>query len=575
MSSNRSDVLSAAAIARMTNVGRAAVSNWRARYPDFPQPVGGTELRPTFSRAEVEAWLVSTGKADQLATSGYTGTGTRILGHVDPAGASVVDLTAGELLAKVMVSLLPHLGADVLPPGAEAEPGDAADLPVIVDPACADGTLLIAVADRFGDQVRLAGQEMIEAAATLGASRLRGHFSAPLYELHIGDSLRTDWFREYRGTAAAVVCKPPSGRQPLAPVKEADARGEVGIPRPGDAELAWVQHCYSLLRPNGVAVIAVSPRTGVQPSGRRVRAELVRSGALRDVVALPKGMGTAVRSDVCLWVLRRPVGARALRSVRMTDLSGIPDAAEIPQEYEGWQQLRADGGSAACRLVPRSELVDGDAELLPGHHVAGPADVTAGDLERVTERLQGLYALLGTGMPRFGASELQTRRESVTLADLERSGALTILSRGSTPREGDLLLLTMGRPPVVATGTDADDAGIAQVIELDAARLDGYFLATFVWADAASLPVASMVGGLSRDDLRRCRIPRMTIDEQRSYGAAFRRLRGLEEVLNSLAKLSASIVNETVRGLTAGVLSPDSLAAKNHSAPIEGETREL
>ena len=33
--------MTAAAIARLAGVGRAAVSNWRRRYPDFPKPVAG------------------------------------------------------------------------------------------------------------------------------------------------------------------------------------------------------------------------------------------------------------------------------------------------------------------------------------------------------------------------------------------------------------------------------------------------------------------------------------------------------------------------------------------------------
>jgi hypothetical protein len=99
----------------------------------------------------------------------------------------------------------------------------------------------------------------------------------------------------------------------------------------------------------------------------------------------------------------------------------------------------------------------------------------------------------------------------VTLGELERSGALTILSREVTPRAGDLLFRTLGRDPVVATGTPDDDRGVAQVVEIDPARLDPHFVALFVRADAHSVPVANTHGALSRDDLRRCRIPRLPL----------------------------------------------------------------
>src|SRR5690606_12341197 len=44
-------------IARIAGVTRAAVSNWRRRYDDFPAPAGGGAHSPLFDLAEVQAWL--------------------------------------------------------------------------------------------------------------------------------------------------------------------------------------------------------------------------------------------------------------------------------------------------------------------------------------------------------------------------------------------------------------------------------------------------------------------------------------------------------------------------------------
>ncbi|MFI5761806.1 hypothetical protein ACIA8F_12775 [Streptomyces sp. NPDC051563] len=49
-------------IARMARVGRAAAAARRRRYPDFPAPAGGTELRPLFDRPAVVAWLLAQDK---------------------------------------------------------------------------------------------------------------------------------------------------------------------------------------------------------------------------------------------------------------------------------------------------------------------------------------------------------------------------------------------------------------------------------------------------------------------------------------------------------------------------------
>jgi hypothetical protein len=135
---------------------------------------------------------------------------------------------------------------------------------------------------------------------------------------------------------------------------------------------------------------------------------------------------------------------------------------------------------------------------------------------------------------------------------------------------------TLGRPPMVATGADAEDAGIAQVVEIDDARLDAHFVAAFLRVDAAAHPVANTLGALSRDDLRRCRIPRMPLAEQRQYGSAFRCLAELRDALAALAKVSATVIDQTLHGLTAGVLAPGApwLHDTNETDATEREMRE-
>ena len=556
MDSDEREEMTAAAIARLAGVGRAAVSNWQRRYPKFPKPVGGSPTSPTFDRAEVEAWLKATGKADQLATAGQTDTGTQRIAEPE---RSITDLQPSDLLARSMAALLPRETAAGMPTEDEDEDFlDAPeDLPVVLDPACGTATALLAVADRFGDQVKLAGQEISQDYAQTARFNLSGNANGVAYEVHVGDSFLDNQLARYLGKAAAVVCEPPFG-SPQWPETEltTDPRWEFGIPAPRDGELAWVQHCYAHLRPRGVAVVAVSPRTCVQQSGEGIRAALVRSGVLRVVIALPQGMTSVPGTDLCLWLLRRPYGEPDHRPVRMIDLSGLGDAADVPREFAAWQRLLGDADPTVSRAVPRLELLDGDANLLPSRYVAASVQATAGDLAKVTERLAHLYIVIGQGLPTFQAPGQRARTSYVTLAELERVGALTIRSRDDTPRRGDVLLRTLGRPPIVATGTSADDKGVAQVMEIDETRLDAHFVATFLRADVAALPVANTLGAVSRDDLRRCRIPRMPLAEQRRYGDAFRGLLELDAALRTLADISGKVIEQTIHGLTTGVLAP-------------------
>jgi type I restriction-modification system DNA methylase subunit len=601
MDASERNEVTAAAIARLAGVGRSAVANWRRRYPDFPQPVGGSATSLTFDRTAVEQWLMATGKVNQFVSTGRTETGIE---RVTRPERSVSDLRAGELLGRVMAALLPRGTADygTIPEDAardEAGEGDAqteepgsdqarddADeddlwsllsesdfLPVVVDPACGDGTALLAVADRFGGRVRLAGQELDPELMRAALLRLSGDADGAVYEVHVGDSLLHDQLTRYLRRAAAVVCEPPfdSPRWPETELAD-DSRWEFGLPAPRDGELAWMQHAYAFLRPSGVAVVAVSRRTCVAPSGEGIRTALVQAGALRAVVELPVGMSTMGATDLCLWVLRRPRGAADTGPVQMVDLSGLGDPANVPREFAAWQRLIDDDlltGRAAvrqesadptvCRDVPRLELLGGGANLLPSRYVLRPVEAvtaSATELAEATERLAWLYTRVGVGLPAFGAAEQPSRPAYVSLAELERVGALTIKSRDDTPRKGDVLLRTLGRPPVVATGTPADDKGVAQVVEIDDRRLDAHFVAMFLRADAATLPVANTLSAVSREDLRRCRIPRMPLAEQNQYGTQFRRLLELEAALRSLADLSGRVIEQAIHGLTSGTLAP-------------------
>ena len=95
----------------------------------------------------------------------------------------------------------------------------------------------------------------------------------------------------------------------------------------------------------------------------------------------------------------------------------------------------------------------------------------------------------------------------------------------------------------------------------------------FVRADARAAPVANTHSALTREDVRRCRIPRMPVAEQRRYGEAFRRLQELNAVAARLAAVTDAVVTQTVHGLTAGALDPASVAGPGTIESPENEKR--
>lgn len=521
------DRVTAAAIARRLGIGRAAVTNWRRRYADFPAPVtDGTS--PRFAWSDVERWLVATGKDDQLARVGRTDTGTQLLDQPEPrddigqplpeAGdTDVTDLSADDLVARAMVALLPLLDAD-------------GDPPVVLDPACGAGVRLLAAAERYGGQVALVGRDVDEGAVEAARRQLRLRPLVGSWDVDVAK-------HSTLGGASAVVCV-------------ADARTPPNGGGPGDAALAWVRRCVELLRPRGVAVVAVPVLAAARSTGNAARADLVRRGVLRAVVALPPLPGTP---DRLLWVLRQtPVRGD---DVRMIDLSGLADPADVPMRARAWQRLVEDADPATVCHVSRVSLLDGTTDLTPSRYVSARSETTAAGLGDLTTRLRALYGQVAAVFPSPAPSAARAPRELVTVAELERRGELSIMIRDASPHEGDVILRTGGRTPVVAEGTEGS-AGIAQILATAVDRLDAHFVALFLRPEVEALPVASTHGGLSRDDLRRCRIPRVPLAEQRRYGDAFRRLLALRQLTTALAGATGSLLDQTVHGLTTGALLP-------------------
>jgi hypothetical protein len=240
----------------------------------------------------------------------------------------------------------------------------------------------------------------------------------------------------------------------------------------------------------------------------------------------------------------------------MIDLSHLADPADAPLDFAAWKRLRAVADPTVSAAIPRLDLLDGDANILPSRYIRTTADASAAELAAVTSRLEALYERVSHGLPKFEAPLAPARHSFVTMAELERAGALTIRPREISPAPGDVLIRTLGRPPTVATGDPDDDTGVAHVVEIASGQLDPYFVATFLGIDANAVPVANTLGAVSRDDLRRCRIPRMPLSEQRGYGDAFRRLRELQVALNDLSRMSTSVLEQTIHGLTSGALTP-------------------
>ncbi|MFI1890796.1 class I SAM-dependent DNA methyltransferase [Streptomyces jumonjinensis] len=404
-------VVTAAEIARIAGVGRAAVSNWRRRCTDFPVPVGGTAASPHFALGAVVDWLRGRGRPVSLAPGDeawlhldaardparpaavLTAAGAVLAGDagdgLPPATARLITALGGTLGAGPAFETLLERWTTAHARTVEVTPAPVAELmaalaagpdgrapALVLDPACGTGGLLTAAAAAGAKTV--CGQEADVDLAAVARIRLQLHHLVDGGLLAAGDSLRRDAHTGLR--ADAVLLHPPGGQRAWSGAgHRRDPRWVYGVPPGGEPELAWLQHALAHLAPGGTAVVAMPAAAASRRSGLAIRAALVRSGALRAVIALPATPSVAYQArGAHLWVARppeeSPAGAGA-GSHLAVDVSGLEPAAARDAVVPVWTALQAgrplpDGPHHA--LVPAARLL-GDVDLNPAAHVPGPA----------------------------------------------------------------------------------------------------------------------------------------------------------------------------------------------------------
>ncbi|MEV5383437.1 N-6 DNA methylase [Streptomyces sp. NPDC052721] len=539
-------LVTGAEIARLAGVTRAAVSNWRRRYDDFPVPAAGAANSPLYALAEVQEWLEKQRKGQEVSPevelwqamravygeqmivglaqvaavlTGEAGTGvpddiaTRVQRLVQTE--SPADLVNG--LTERFMDSARRAGSDQVTPERVVRavchfaPELTSDATVF-DPACGIGVLLLSVASEAGTRCR--GQEMDTDSARFAQLRadLLGRSGVRIVA---GDSLRADEWQDLK--ADLVVCDPPAGvtewgREELL----LDSRWDLGTPSKAEGELAWLQHAYAHTVPGGHVLMVMPASVAYRKAGRRIRAELVRRGILRQVVALPPGTATSHALPVHLWCLQRPestAGADTNHTVRMVDLTdNSPDADLEPRPDQV-----AD--------VPLIELLDDTVDLTPGSHLLHrhrdyPGEYAALRKE-LEDRIRRLAALLPELAAGGGPGSLDAATTSV--ADLARAG----------------LVAYDGQEPVSASE------------QLDTDYLQGFL------RSSANVRRSTSASGTYRFDGRGARIPRMGIADQRRYGSAFRALSAFEEGMRKVDELSRQLAEVARDGLATGALAPE------------------
>ncbi|GIJ12174.1 class I SAM-dependent DNA methyltransferase [Micromonospora andamanensis] len=681
--------LTASGIARLANVGRAAVSNWRRRYADFPTPVGGTPASPSFDAGEVEHWLRRHGRLHQAGTDEWAWrhiesyqpaaqisdalgiAGALLLVRADQAPAPDAGLPTPRQLITRLRALDPDLATmvDPLLPkqwsmqlstllgtvdqlGAEQDPESAfeylhhryvssahsmsglAGTPdtvaevmvalagpgdVTFDFTSGTGSILRMAADQAltrDTAIRCYAQEINPQYALITMLRLwllhlrvrRSVPDAAPPVVHVGDSLLADALPDLR--ADVVVANFPFGVHEWGHDRLAyDPRWSYGLPPRTEPELAWVQHALAHLAPGGTAVVLMPPAAASRPAGRRVRAELIRRGALRAVVALPAGLMPPTGIGLHVWVLTQPDPHQPpAGDLLVVDTTAAPDQPLTDTVATAWSAYRSPAYAelpGVHRTVPAIDVLDDQVDLTPQRHLPHTGDLAA-DPAQVVARLSEFDHLLDQlrrGLPAVRQTPDTPLRDApqADVADLIRSGSISVhratarsRSTGATTATAVVLTATdilSGSPATGTTTRTADDepgpevhpgdilvpiigrrinARVAtpeqvgaelgpgaQLIRVDTTRFDPWFIAgTISRTDNLRIAgrAASTGNGAMRIDVRRLSIPVVALEQQHAYGQAFRQLVEFRATLERASATGTTLTREISDALTSGTL---------------------
>lgn len=541
--------VSAADIARMAGVTRAAVSNWRRRYENFPAPVAGGASSPLFSRSQIAEWLEATGKgadtSDEVRlwndlrgaypdsiVAGIADTAELLEGGTPEVLSAEAAETARRLVDETSPSELLSALAERLSSAAARAGGDSATpLPLVrymaahaapsartvFDPACGAGSLLLACG---APDARRAGQDIDPEAVRLTGTRARIACPGQDTEVRGGDSLRAD---AWEGEAfELVVCDPPIvgpdwGREELL----MDPRWESAVPPRAEGELAWLLHCYAHTAPGGTAAVVMSPSAAHRRTGRRIRADLVRRGLLTEVVSLPAGYGSGHSQPVHLWIMRRPASEDdSAGTVRMTDLT---DFSEREADSGGEPGAGSGGQEPPVVEVPLIDLLDDAVDITPSRWITPATEDFAAAYAEACDTLRTSGARLFGSLPVLTAGSGETPGAAVRVSELVEAGLAEIEGRRIRSRSD---------------------------------RLDEDFLNGFLYSPENTRRSTS-TSGTFRTDARSARIPQMTIEQQRRFGEVFRALEEFERQARLVAESAAEALRVAREGLTSGVLEPD------------------
>jgi hypothetical protein len=481
----------------------------------------------------------------------------------------------------------------------------------ILDPVAGEGGFLLAAAKASGDAagIMLAGQEIDESTWRLAVQRLVVNDIRA--DLRLGDSLHDDQFTGM--LADWVLCDPPYGQRDWQAHRlGADPRWQFGSPT-ATPDFAWIQHTIAHLREEGRGLVLLPAATLYRggPDGR-IRAELLRRGAVEAVITLPQSFASSSVPALALWVVRRPGSASSGRPILLVDGAGSRPTGEegsaaaeqidrIVSVWRTWIKAPETFKSVAglATAVPVLDLLAADAAVIPARWIS-----TLQQSESLLQELQRAREVLTTAQSELLAVEdiplqVETSQASdqqwrvgdliadnvvslrtgtrIRAEDLQPNGipvigAAELRARGATrkprfvdpdqltPRPeltqpGDIVVLTEGNQGIVAIVDERGGHLIAypcQGLRPQQDWLDPYVVAAFLQSQTNAMRSGGTT--IRRARLQDLTLPRLTVQEQVSLSESLQALARKRRLAVEVTEAVDDLTQQLVDGLATGAL---------------------
>ncbi|KGJ76934.1 hypothetical protein GY21_08825 [Cryobacterium roopkundense] len=378
---------------------------------------------------------------------------------------------------------------------------------VVFDLAAGTGGTLLAALSK-GKASGGEGVDIIPGYAQV--ARIRAYLADSRISMHSANSFTKSPLYEQK--ADLVLVDPPLNMMFSRDRQQLDwIDWEFGNPPATKPEWAWPQLAISHLAPGGTAIVVsgLGLLSHQDKQSSSIRNELIRRGAVRAVIALPRRLRTNTAIPLAVWVLGEPDQIDRRTTILLIDATNLnPDElgqdGPILSAYENWRAGRTGDLDRSFAIdVPVMDLLAPEATLLPNRWTIDPTetrsanDWTAALVHSYLAASESL-STIGHGLPHLQVTALKEPPAPSSIGGLEKAGSIAVLRGRHMERELEeaterypMMTVRHVRPDTMPTGLDtefvaASPSSTAQLVTPGEiiVYLDGQSVRARIWTES-------------------------------------------------------------------------------------------